>query len=86
MQKNCLIKKIKLISKSITSQPAKQTIAINILSNISRSKGNGTMKFGQLIEYCVRNIFLEKSYTKYDGETISRSFSKKSKLGIYLDH
>ena len=48
----------------MTSQPGKQTIAIHILPNISRSKGNQTMKFGQLIEYNMRNIFLEKSYTK----------------------
>ena len=27
------------------------------------------MKFGQLIEYNMRNIFLEKSYTKCGGET-----------------
>ena len=26
------------------------------------------MKFGQLIEYDMRNIFIEKSYTKFDGE------------------
>ena len=44
------------------SQPGKQTIAIHILPNISRSKGNQTMKFGQLIEYNMRNIFLEKSH------------------------
>ena len=31
------------------------------------------------------NIFLEKSYTKCGAETISRPFSKKSKLGISLD-
>ena len=43
------------------------------------------MKFGQLIEYNMRNIFLEKSYTKYGGETIPRSFSKKLKLSISLD-
>ena len=34
-------------------------------------------KFGQLIEYNMRNIFLEKSYTKCGGKTIRRSFSKK---------
>ena len=129
---NGLIKKIRLISKFITSQPGKQTIAIHILSIILRSKGNGTrktaswkiaprkiapysnpnqnrnfnpggdllgggqssggqfpamrgnqtMKFGQLIEYNMRNIFLEKSYTKYGGETIPRPFSKKSNLSI----
>ena len=42
------------------------------------------MKFGQLIEYNVRNIFLEKLYTKCDGETISRPFSQKSKLSIWM--
>ena len=40
------------------------------------------MKFGQLIEYKMRNIFLEKSYTKRGRETIPRLFSKKSKLSI----
>ena len=38
------------------------------------------MKFCQLIEYDMRNIFLEKRYTKYGGATSSRHFSKKSKL------
>ena len=43
------------------------------------------MKFGQLIEYNMRNIFLEKSYTKYGRETIPRSFSKRLKLSITQD-
>ena len=34
------------------------------------------MKFGQLIEYYMRNIFLEKLYTKCVGETVPRSFLK----------
>ena len=55
------------------------------IDNISRSKGNETMKFGQLIEYNMRNIFLEKSYTKYGGETIPRPFSQKSNLSISQD-
>ena len=46
----------------MTSKFGEQTIAIHILSNITRSKGNQAMKFGQLIEYNMRNIFLEKSY------------------------
>ena len=33
----------------------------------------------------MRNIFLEKSYTKCGGETSPRSFSKKSKLSTSLD-
>ena len=43
------------------------------------------MNFGQLIENNMRNIFLEKSHTKCDGETIPRPFSKKSKLSVSLD-
>ena len=63
----------------------KQIIAMHILPNISGNKGNQTMKFGQLIEYNMRNIFLEKSYTKCGGETFPRPFSKKPKLSTYLD-
>ena len=43
------------------------------------------MKFGQLIVYNMRNIFLEKSYTKSGRETIPRPFSRKSKLTKSLD-
>ena len=43
------------------------------------------MKFGQLTEYNMRNIFLEKSYTKSGRETIPRPFSRKSKLTKSLD-
>ena len=85
LHKNSLIIKIRLISKFITSQPGYQTIVIHILTNISRSKGNQTNKLGQLIEYNMRNIFLEKSFAKCDGETIPRPFAKKSKLNIPLD-
>ena len=35
------------------------------------------MKFGQLIECNMRNIFVEKSYTKCGGEAIPRLFSEK---------
>ena len=43
------------------------------------------MKLGQLIEYKMRNIFLEKLYKTFDGDTISRAFFKKSKLNIFLN-
>ena len=69
----------------MTSQPGKQKIAIHILPNISRSKVNQAMKFGKLGEHNTRNIFLGKSYTKCGGETIPRSFSKKSKISISRD-
>ena len=42
-----------------------------------KKKGNQTMKFGLLIEYNMRNIFLNKSCTKFGGETTPRPFSKK---------
>ena len=85
IQKNGLIIKIRLISKFMTSKSGKQTIAIHILPNISRSKGNQAMKLCLLVEYNKRNIFLEKFYTKYGGGNISRPFSKRSELSISLD-
>ena len=56
-----------------------------LLLNTSRSKYNQARKFSKLIEYNMRNIFLEKSYIKCGGETSPRPFSEKSKLSIYLD-
>ena len=43
------------------------------------------MKFGQLKEQNIKNIFLETSYLKCDGETSSRPFSEKLKLSLSLD-
>ena len=51
----------------MTSQPGKQAITINIFPSISRSKGHQTMKFRQLIEGSVRNIFF-----KNDAENEAR--------------
>ena len=84
MYKNGLISKIRLILKLMASQPGLQTIAIHILPNISRSEGNQTMKFGQLIEYNMRSIFVEKSYTKCAGENFPRLLSKISKFSRSL--
>ena len=44
------------------------------LSNISRSKGNQTMKFGQLIEYNLRNIFVEKMKRKKKKNSQSKIY------------
>ena len=43
------------------------------------------MKFDQLIEDNMKNVFLEKSYTKCVGETSSRPFSGKLELSISVD-
>ena len=80
-----MIRKIGLVSKFMTAQPVSQSIATYISINVSRSKGNQTMKFDQLIEYNIRNVYLKKPYKACGGETIARPFSKKSKLSISLD-
>ena len=70
----------------MTSQAAQQIITIRTLLNISRRKGNQTMKFGQLIEYKkYEKYFLKKSYTKFGEEASPRDFYKKSKFSISLD-
>ena len=58
----------------MTLELGKQTNTAHIFRNISRSRGNDTMKFSHLLEYNMRNIFLEKSHAKCGGETIPRPF------------
>ena len=57
----------------MTSQPGLQTIAIHILPNISQSKDNQAMKFGQLIDYDKINVFLQKLCKTWGRETSSRA-------------
>ena len=84
MQLNGLTKNIRLISNFMTSKHGEQTIVIKTLLNISKIKSSLTMKFGQLIEYNMKNIFPEKSYKMW-WRTSPRSFSVKLKLSISLD-
>ena len=58
----------------MTSQSRQQIITIHIFSNISRSKDNQTMKFGQLIEYKMRNFFLKNHTQNKVEQLIIRSF------------
>ena len=58
-----MIRKIRLTSKFMMSVPGLQTIVTHIFLNISQSKGNQTIKFGQLIEYNKRFVFF-KNYTE----------------------
>ena len=60
----------------MTPQAGKQKICTHIFPNISKSKSNQTKKFGQLIEYIMRNIFVKKSYTKSGGR-FRRAFPKQ---------
>ena len=59
-KKTDLIKKLRLVLKFMTPSSLKQIITIHILPNISRSKDKQTMKFGQLMQYNVKNNFLQK--------------------------
>ena len=43
------------------------------------------MKFDQLTEHIMKNIFIEKLCTKSDGENSPRFFFKRTKLSISLD-
>ena len=61
----------------MTPKSWKQTLAINILPNISRSKANKTMEFGQLIEHNMRNIFLENITQNMVKKLFSDPFMKK---------
>ena len=76
-----LIRILRLISKFKTSQTGQVIITIHILSNISISKENQTIKLGQLIEHKMRKTLPEKLYTKCDVEACPRPFHEKLKLG-----
>ena len=65
----------------MTKQLGQQTTIIHILPEISKCKGNLTMKPEQLKEYNMRDIFLENACIKCVEETSPRSFLKKSLIG-----
>ena len=56
----------------MTSQTGQQIITIHILPNISRGKGNQTIKFGQLMQYSMKNIFLQSLCRKWGKDTSFR--------------
>ena len=61
----------------------KQAIVIHILTNISRIKGNKTMKFGQLIEYNMRKIFVTKIIHKKWWRNYSQTLILKNQNWAY---
>ena len=68
----------------MTAQTGKQTIAIQILPDILRSKDNRSMKFGQLIECNMGNIFLKNHTQNVVEKLLPDIFLKKLKLSISL--
>ena len=70
-----LDKKSTVDSKFITSLTEKQIITIDILPNISRSKGNQAMIFDQLIECRMEKYFSSKIRQKMrQGDSFQTSF------------
>ena len=58
----------------MTSQSGQERITIQILLNISQIKGSQAMKFGQLIQYNKKNIFLQKSCRNDAGKLVPDCF------------
>ena len=61
-----MIRKLKFVSKLMTSNIGKQIITIHTFPNISRSKDNQEMKLGQLIDFNMDSFFF-KSHTKNEA-------------------
>ena len=63
----------------MTSQSGTQTVTKIILSGISKTKGNRTMKFGHLIQHDVKKIFFFKNHAENEAERLVPGlfFSKK---------
>ena len=60
----------------MNSQIEKQKNTIHILSNISRSKDTQTIKFGQLMKYNMRKIFLENHAQNVVEKLVLKPFLK----------
>ena len=73
-----LDKKAKVSFKIMTLQTRQKIVTIHILFYISRSIGKKKRKFSQLIEYNMKNIFLEKLYDCGLSNSFSACFLKKN--------
>ena len=60
----------------MTSQPGSQKIVMHIWPSISRGKSNQTMKFGQLIECNMRNMFLKHHAQNMVDKLVADPFLK----------
>ena len=65
-----MIRTRRFVSNFMTSQP----IVVHILPNISKSKDNQIMKFGPLIKYNMRNIFLQNHTQNVAEKVVSGPF------------
>ena len=81
MYKNGLIRKVNFKIYDVT---AWLTIEIHILLNISRSKRNQTIEFGQLIKYNIVNTVVEKNHTQNVAEKIFPALFLRNQNWVYL--
>ena len=56
----------------MTPHPGKQTVTLPILLNLSQSKGNQTLKFGQVMEYNQKIFFFLENHAENEAEASSR--------------
>ena len=80
MWKTGLIRKIRLVSKFRAPQPGKQTIARHIFHDISRGKGNQTMRFGHL----TLETFFFKNRTQNESEKLFSDPCLENQKWAYL--
>ena len=62
------------------SQLGKESIAIYTLSNISKGNGNQTFEIYSVNRVYMRNIFLEKQYTKCGEKLFPDPFLKNQNI------
>ena len=84
MYKNGLIRKIRLNSNFMKSQPGKQTMTIHILPNASINKGNQTIRFGQLREYITWETLFLNNHTQDVVEKLFPVLHLKNQNSAYL--
>ena len=78
-----MLKKDKVNFKIYEFTIWEKSSCIHILPNISKNKGNQTVKFGQLIECSVKNIFL-KNHTQNLMQKLSQNLFLKNQNWTYL--
>ena len=73
MKESSLIRKIRLVSKFLSARSGKHEIAIHILPNISKRKGNQTMKSGQFRQNFFREIHTKNVVEKLFSEPFPKN-------------
>ena len=83
IQKKQLDQKYKVNFKIYNVATDKQTVGIQIFSNISRNKINQIMRFGQLIVYNKRTVFFFKNHPENEARRLVPNFSLLFKKALY---